>query len=83
MEGGPTLAFQAAPGYVAPEWPSTDRSQQFHLDLTVEDLDAARAAVRATLDQLEALGIAATARLLHSVSDHSGVGRYPRRTRLL
>jgi MFS family permease len=41
----------------------------------VEDLDAARAAVRATLDQLDALGIAATARLLHSVSDHSGVGR--------
>jgi catechol 2,3-dioxygenase-like lactoylglutathione lyase family enzyme len=38
---GQTLAFQAAPGYVPPQWPSPDHSQQFHLDLTVEDLDAA------------------------------------------
>ena len=47
VPGGPTLAFQAAPGYVAPEWPSADRSQQFHLDLTVEDLDAAEKEVLA------------------------------------
>ncbi|MGW4022983.1 VOC family protein [Streptomyces sp. NPDC005009] len=47
VDGGPTLAFQAAPGYVAPEWPSADRSQQFHLDLTVEDLDAAEKEVLA------------------------------------
>jgi hypothetical protein len=32
---------------VAPEWPAPDRSQQFHLDLTVDDLDAAEAAVLA------------------------------------
>ncbi|MFG3499510.1 VOC family protein [Streptomyces sp. NPDC047928] len=38
---GTPLAFQAAPGYVPPRWPSPDASQQFHLDLTVEDLDAA------------------------------------------
>ncbi|MFJ9729175.1 VOC family protein [Streptomyces sp. NPDC101209] len=44
---GRALAFQAAPGFVAPEWPSPDRSQQFHLDLTVEDLDTAEAGVLA------------------------------------
>ncbi|MDJ0460369.1 VOC family protein [Streptomyces sp. H27-C3] len=39
-EGTP-LAFQAAPEFVPPKWPSPDGSQQFHLDLTVEDLDVA------------------------------------------
>ena len=41
------LAFQASPGFVAPEWPAPDHSQQFHLDLTVDDLDAAEAGVLA------------------------------------
>ncbi|MGW3682103.1 VOC family protein [Streptomyces prasinus] len=41
VPGGPVLAFQEAPGHVPPRWPAPDRSQQFHLDLTVEDLDAA------------------------------------------
>ncbi len=41
VPGGPTLAFQRAEGHVPPRWPAADRSQQFHLDLTVEDLDAA------------------------------------------
>ncbi|MEU1121502.1 MULTISPECIES: VOC family protein [unclassified Streptomyces] len=36
---GATLAFQEAPGFVRPTWPSPDASQQFHLDLTVEDMD--------------------------------------------
>ncbi|CAL9439875.1 hypothetical protein SUDANB58_02225 [Streptomyces sp. enrichment culture] len=43
--GGQTLAFQAAPGFVPPRWPSPDHSQQFHLDLDVPDLDAAEKAV--------------------------------------
>ncbi|CAL9509069.1 hypothetical protein SUDANB6_03607 [Streptomyces sp. enrichment culture] len=43
--GGQTLAFQAAPGFVPPKWPSPDHSQQFHLDLDVPDLDAAEKAV--------------------------------------
>ncbi|MGC0331543.1 catechol 2,3-dioxygenase-like lactoylglutathione lyase family enzyme [Streptomyces sp. SAI-170] len=47
VPGGQALAFQAAPGYVAPEWPAPDHSQQFHLDLTVEDLDAAEKEVLA------------------------------------
>ncbi|MEU1146582.1 VOC family protein [Streptomyces sp. NPDC005863] len=38
-QGGATLAFQEAPGFVPPSWPSPDASQQFHLDLTVEDMD--------------------------------------------
>ncbi|GAA3013859.1 VOC family protein [Streptomyces drozdowiczii] len=44
---GAPLAFQAAPGFVPPKWPSADASQQFHLDLTVDDLDAAEREVLA------------------------------------
>ncbi|MCC9710057.1 VOC family protein [Streptomyces sp. MNU76] len=44
---GARLAFQKAPGFVAPEWPSAERSQQFHLDLNVEDMDAAEKEVLA------------------------------------
>ncbi|CAL9479191.1 hypothetical protein SUDANB176_03012 [Streptomyces sp. enrichment culture] len=47
VPGGPVLAFQAAPGHVPPRWPAPDHSQQFHLDLTVEDLDAAEKEVLA------------------------------------
>jgi catechol-2,3-dioxygenase len=47
VSGGPTLAFQAAPGFVPPRWPAPDHSQQFHLDLTVPDLDAAEKEVLA------------------------------------
>lgn len=47
--GGATLslAFQAAPDFVPPTWPAVDGSQQFHLDLTVGDLDAAEERVLA------------------------------------
>lgn len=40
---GRTLAFQEAEGHVPPQWPSAERSQQFHLDFYVprEELDAA------------------------------------------
>ncbi|MER7868768.1 VOC family protein [Streptomyces cellulosae] len=47
VPGGPTLAFQQAEGHVPPQWPAADRSQQFHLDLAVEDLDAAEKEVLA------------------------------------
>ncbi|MFE1324433.1 VOC family protein [Streptomyces sp. NPDC058741] len=47
VPGGTPLAFQAAPGYVPPRWPSPEHSQQFHLDLEVEDLDAAEQGVLA------------------------------------
>ncbi|MDQ0787379.1 VOC family protein [Streptomyces sp. B3I8] len=45
--GATALAFQAAPGFVPPKWPAPDASQQFHLDLSVEDLDAAEKRVLA------------------------------------
>src|ERR1035437_5684593 len=32
-----------ADGYQPPTWPSAERSQQLHLDLAVDDLDAAEA----------------------------------------
>ncbi|MER5214692.1 VOC family protein [Streptomyces sp. NPDC002838] len=47
LPDGQTLAFQAAPGFVPPKWPSPDHSQQFHLDLDVADLDAAEKEVLA------------------------------------
>jgi hypothetical protein len=46
-DGGQPLAFQAAPGHLPPKWPAPDDSQQFHLDLTVDDLDAAELSVLA------------------------------------
>ncbi|MEU9450753.1 VOC family protein [Streptomyces sp. NPDC048277] len=45
VPGGQALAFQRAPGFVAPAWPAPDDSQQFHLDLVVEDLDVAEKGV--------------------------------------
>ncbi|MEV6546087.1 VOC family protein [Streptomyces sp. NPDC051665] len=41
LPAGRTLAFQEAPGHTPPKWPAPGGSQQFHLDLTVTDLDAA------------------------------------------
>jgi hypothetical protein len=37
------LGTSRVEGYRAPTWPSADRSQQMHLDLAVEDLDASEA----------------------------------------
>jgi catechol 2,3-dioxygenase-like lactoylglutathione lyase family enzyme len=44
---GAPLAFQLSPGHVPPKWPSPKESQQFHLDVTVEDMDAAEEQVLA------------------------------------
>ena len=38
---GQELAFQLAPDHVAPRWPGQELPQQFHLDLQVEDHEAA------------------------------------------
>lgn len=35
------LAFQLAPDHQPPTWPDPTRPQQFHLDVMVDDLDAA------------------------------------------
>ncbi|MGW2843308.1 VOC family protein [Streptomyces sp. NPDC001493] len=42
VEAGPLhLGAVRVEGYQPPTWPSTDRSQQIHLDLAVDDLDTA------------------------------------------
>ena len=40
---GSTFNFQSVEDYARPQWPGQDQPQQFHLDLRVGDLDAARA----------------------------------------
>ena len=39
------MAFQLAPDHVPPSWPDPALPQQMHLDVMVDDLDAAEAAV--------------------------------------
>jgi catechol 2,3-dioxygenase-like lactoylglutathione lyase family enzyme len=46
-ERWPTVAFQQVPGYVPPTWPSSDRPQQMHVDVRVDDLERAETAVLA------------------------------------
>ncbi len=42
---GQCLSFQKVEGYRPPVWPDQDVPQQMHLDVVVDDLDAAEAAV--------------------------------------
>jgi len=41
------LAFQRAPDHVAPRWPDPAYPQQMHLDVMVDDVDAAHARILA------------------------------------
>ena len=43
--GEPRLCFEVTDGYEPPVWPGEHGEQQTHLDIEVDDLDAARAAV--------------------------------------
>ncbi|WP_432967447.1 VOC family protein [Dactylosporangium sp. CA-233914] len=43
--GAQPLTFQRIAGYRAPRWPDPAYPQQFHLDVTVDDVEAAEAAV--------------------------------------
>ncbi|WP_428961569.1 VOC family protein [Micromonospora fluostatini] len=43
----PRVAFQRAPDLQPPNWPDPARPQQFHLDVTVDDIEAAERAVLA------------------------------------
>ncbi|WP_131742664.1 VOC family protein [Actinomadura roseirufa] len=45
LPDGTNVNFQRVAGHSAPQWPGTDRPQQFHLDFYVDDLGAAEAAV--------------------------------------
>ena len=40
-DGAASLAFQKVEGFRRPTWPEGDHPQQFHLDLSVTDIDAA------------------------------------------
>lgn len=44
-EYGQCISFQQVAGYRRPAWPAQELPQQMHLDLIVDDLDAAEAAV--------------------------------------
>lgn len=42
-EYGQCIAFQKVDGYTPPTWPTQELPQQIHLDVLVDDLDAAEA----------------------------------------
>jgi predicted enzyme related to lactoylglutathione lyase len=44
-DNGQCISFQQVEGYTPPAWPTQEVPQQMHLDVIVEDLDAAEAAV--------------------------------------
>ena len=44
-EYGDCISFQRVEGYTAPKWPTQEVPQQMHLDVVVDDLDTAEAAV--------------------------------------
>jgi predicted enzyme related to lactoylglutathione lyase len=46
-DDGQCICFQPVAGYTPPAWPDQDVPQQMHLDVMVEDLDAAEPAVLA------------------------------------
>lgn len=46
-EGQPSVMFQNVEGYRPPRWPDPARPQQFHLDVTVTDIDEAEPQVLA------------------------------------
>ena len=45
--GNVLLSFQRAPDYQPPDWPSAEHGQQFHIDVTVDDVDQAEPQVLA------------------------------------
>jgi predicted enzyme related to lactoylglutathione lyase len=44
-EYGDTLVFQKVAAFTPPQWPGQDVPQQMHIDVVVDDLDAAESAV--------------------------------------
>ncbi len=45
--GAVVLSFQKVDGHRPPDWPDGDPPQQFHIDVTVDDVDTAEAEVLA------------------------------------
>jgi predicted enzyme related to lactoylglutathione lyase len=44
-EHGDSISFQEVEGFTAPRWPGQEVPQQMHIDVEVDDLDTAEAAV--------------------------------------
>ncbi len=44
-DDGQSMGFQQVEGYLPPRWPGQEVPQQMHLDVVVDDLDTAEAAV--------------------------------------
>lgn len=44
-EYGDSIGFQKVDGFTAPQWPGQQVPQQMHIDVDVDDLDSAEAAV--------------------------------------
>jgi hypothetical protein len=44
-DNGNCISFQQVKNFTAPDWPGQDLPQQMHLDVIVDDLDAAEASV--------------------------------------
>ena len=64
-ENASGFAFQLAPDHQPPAWPDPSRPQQFHIDVMVEDPDAAAA-------QVMAIGGVPMAQGEHVYSDPAG-----------
>jgi len=58
VDGKPRVGVQLAPNHVAPDWPDGTPQQQIHLDLWVDDIEAAH-------DEVISLG----AKLLKAAAD--------------
>ncbi|MGI5243717.1 VOC family protein [Dactylosporangium sp. CA-139066] len=44
-DGAARISFQHAPNHIPPQWPDPNYPQQLHLDIWVDDIDAAEAKV--------------------------------------
>ncbi len=65
VDGKPKVGVQLAPDHVAPDWPHGTPQQQIHLDLWVDDIEAAH-------DEVTALG----AKLLKTAADSESPDNY-------
>lgn len=65
VDGKPKVGVQLAPDHRPPQWPDGERKQQIHLDLWVEDIEAAH-------NKVMALG----ATLLQEASENDDPGNF-------
>jgi len=65
VDGKPRVGVQLAPDHVAPDWPHGTPQQQIHLDLWVDDIEAAH-------DEVTSFG----AKLLQAAGDSNSADDY-------